>query len=163
VEIDYHLEVACVIGRQGRDLTAGQAGAVVFGYTLMNDWSCHAGHRSGGGQPRTERFATSLGPCIVTADEFDPRHGRLLARVNGEIWSEGRLDQALATLPELVAQISRTQTLYPGDIVGSGTFPGGCALDLGRRVPADALVELEAQGIGVLGNRVGAPPVGRAA
>jgi 2-keto-4-pentenoate hydratase/2-oxohepta-3-ene-1,7-dioic acid hydratase in catechol pathway len=160
-EIDYHLEVACVIARQGRDLTALQAGSVLFGYTLMNDWSCRAG--SGKGQHRSERFATSLGPCIVTADEFDPRRGRLLARVNGEVWSQGGLDEALATFPELVAQISRTQTLYPGDIVGSGTFPGGCALDLGLRVPEGAVVELEAEGIGVLRNRLGAPPVGRAA
>jgi 2-keto-4-pentenoate hydratase/2-oxohepta-3-ene-1,7-dioic acid hydratase in catechol pathway len=99
----------------------------------------------------------------VTADEFDPRHGRLLARVDGEVWSQGRLDAALATFPQLVSELSRNQTLYPGDIVGSGTFPGGCALDLGRRVPAGAVVELEAEGIGVLRNRVGAPPMGRAA
>jgi hypothetical protein len=160
-EIDYHLELACVIGRQGRDLTASQAASVLFGYTLMNDWSCESG--SGTGLPRSERFATSLGPCIVTADEFDPRRGRLVARVNGEVWSRGRLDQALATFPQLVAQISQSQTLYPGDIVGSGTFPGGCALDLGLRVPESAVVELEAEGIGVLRNRLGAPPVGRAA
>jgi 2-keto-4-pentenoate hydratase/2-oxohepta-3-ene-1,7-dioic acid hydratase in catechol pathway len=162
-EIDYHLEVACVIGRQGRNLTPRQAASVVFGYTLMNDWSCHAGSGLSEGDLRTERFATSLGPCIVTEDEFDPRRGRLLARVNGDIWSEGRLDEAMGTLPELVAQISQAQTLYPGDIVGSGTFQGGCALDLGLQVPAGALVELEAEGIGVLRNRVGAPPVGRAA
>ena len=66
-------------------------------------------------------------------------------------------------MAQLVAQISQTQTLYPGDIVGSGTFPGGCALDLGMRVPESAVVELEAEGIGVLRNRLGAPPVGRAA
>jgi 2-keto-4-pentenoate hydratase/2-oxohepta-3-ene-1,7-dioic acid hydratase in catechol pathway len=160
-EIDYHLEVACVIGRQGRDLTTSQAASVLFGYTLMNDWSCQGG--SGNGPPRIERFATSLGPCIVTADEFDPRRGRLVARVNGEVWSQGRLDEALATFPQLVAEISRSQTLYPGDIVGSGTFRGGCALDLGMRVPQSAVVELEAEGIGVLRNRLGAPPVGRAA
>src|SRR5439155_15271395 len=105
-----------------------------FGYTLMNDWSCQAVAEHGG--PRNQRFATSLGPCIVTADEFDPRHGLLVARVDGEVWSQGRLDEALATFPELIAELSRTQTLYPGDIVGSGTFPGGCAVDLGLRVPA---------------------------
>jgi 2-keto-4-pentenoate hydratase/2-oxohepta-3-ene-1,7-dioic acid hydratase in catechol pathway len=159
--VDYHLEVACVIGRQGRDLTPAQAASLVFGFTLMNDWSCDGGAAMGGAKSR--RFATSLGPCIVTADEFDPRRGRLLARVNGEVWSQGRLDQAMATFPDLIADISKDQTLYPGDIVGSGTFAGGCALDLGLRVPSGALVELEAEGIGVLRNRVGAPPVGRAA
>jgi 2-keto-4-pentenoate hydratase/2-oxohepta-3-ene-1,7-dioic acid hydratase in catechol pathway len=160
-EIDYSLEVACVIGQQGRDLTPQQAASVLFGYTLMNDWSGRAGAEGEGG--RNERFATSLGPCIVTSDEFDARRGRLVARVNGEIWSHGRLDRALATFPELVAEISRSQTLYPGDIVGSGAFPGACALDLGLHVPSGAMVELEAEGIGRLRNQVGAPPVGRAA
>jgi 2-keto-4-pentenoate hydratase/2-oxohepta-3-ene-1,7-dioic acid hydratase in catechol pathway len=161
-DIDYHLEIACVIGRQGRDLTAKQAAAAVFGYTIMNDWSCRVA-TADGGEPRVDRFATSLGPCIVTPDEFDGQRGRLVARVDGQIWSRGKLDGALATFPDLVAALSRQQTLYPGDIVGSGTFPGGCALDLGLRVPAGAVVELEAQGIGVLRNRIGAPPVGRAA
>jgi 2-keto-4-pentenoate hydratase/2-oxohepta-3-ene-1,7-dioic acid hydratase in catechol pathway len=154
-EVDYHLEVACVIGRQGRDLTPAQAESLLFGYTIMNDWSCQGGSETG--EPRSERFATSLGPCIVTADEFDPGHGRLMARVDGEVWSRGRLDQAVASFPELVAALSKDQTLYPGDIVGSGTFPGGCALDLGLRVPAEAVVELEADGIGVLRNRVRRP------
>lgn len=162
-ELDYHLEIGCVIGRQGRAVTPMQARSLLFGYTLMNDWSCQAASPGRDDEVRTERFATSLGPCIVTHDEFDPRHGRLQARVNGEVWSEGQLDQALATFPELVAEISQTQTLYPGDIVGSGTFSGGCAADLGLRVPAGAFVELEAEGIGVLRNQVGAPTVGRAA
>ena len=156
-EVDYHFELACVIGRPGRDLTPAQAASILFGYTIMNDWA------SLSAEGRAERFATSLGPCIVTADEFDPSRGRLLAKVNGEVWSHGRLDRALATFPDLIADISREQTLYPGDIVGSGTFEGGCASDLGLRVPAGAVVELQAEGIGVLRNQLGAPPVGRAA
>jgi 2-keto-4-pentenoate hydratase/2-oxohepta-3-ene-1,7-dioic acid hydratase in catechol pathway len=162
-EIDYHLEVACVIGRQGRAVTPMQAGSLVFGYTLMNDWSCQAVSPGRKGAVRTERFATSLGPCIVTHDEFDPRRGRLSARVNGEVWSHGRLDGAISSFPALIAGISQVQTLYPGDIVSSGTFSGGCAADVGLKVPAGAVVELEAEGIGVLRNQVGAPPVGRAA
>lgn len=164
--VDYHLEVACVIGKPARDLSSHQAAAVVFGYTLMNDWSAQAGPTSRirrGRKPRIERFATSLGPCIVTPDEFDPTTGRLVARVDGEVWSVGSLSQALGSFPDLIAELSESQTLYPGDIVGSGTFPGGCALDLGLRLKVGSVVELEAEGIGVLRNFVGAPPVGRAA
>ena len=163
-QVDYHLEVACVIGRSVRDLSPEQAAAAVFGYTLMNDWSSHAEHGRGRARrPLVERFATSLGPCIVTSDEFDPTKGRLIARVDGEVWSMGSLGLALGTFPDLIAKLSRSQTLYPGDIVGSGTFQGGCALDLGLQLEAGSVVELEAEGIGVLRNPVGAPPVGQAA
>jgi 2-keto-4-pentenoate hydratase/2-oxohepta-3-ene-1,7-dioic acid hydratase in catechol pathway len=164
-QVDYHLEVACVIGRSARDVTPVQAADVVFGYTLMNDWSAHVARpeRSRKARPQVERFATSLGPCIVTQDEFDPTKGRLIARVDGKVWSMGSLGLAVGTFPELIAELSRSQTLYPGDIVGSGTFQGGCALDLGLRLEAGSVVELEAEGIGVLRNPVGAPPVGQAA
>ena len=156
-EVDYHLEVACVIAKAGRDLSADQAASTIFGYTLMNDWSSQGVAPSGRGRPRVERFATSLGPCIVTADEFDPSRGRLTARVDGDLWSSGSLGQAVGTFPQLIAELSRSQRLYPGDIVGSGTFPGGCALDLGLRLEAGSVVELEADGIGVLRNRLAGP------
>ena len=154
-----------MIGRSGRDLSPEQAADLVFGYTLMNDWSAHARHGKGrrARSPGIERFATSLGPCIVTPDQFDPTSGRLIARVDGEVWSMGSLGLALGTFPDLIAELSKSQTLYPGDIVGSGTFQGGCALDLGLQLEAGSVVELEAEGIGVLRNPVGAPPVGRAA
>src|SRR5436190_20514361 len=142
-EVDYHVEVACVIGKPGRDLSPKLAATIVFGYTLMNDWSARSGPRTDGGRrrrPREDRFATSLGPCIVTADEFDPTRGLLQARVNGDLWSTGDLGQARATFPELIAELSRSQPLFPGDIVGSGTYPGGCAADLGLRLRAGSLV-----------------------
>jgi 2-keto-4-pentenoate hydratase/2-oxohepta-3-ene-1,7-dioic acid hydratase in catechol pathway len=94
---------------------------------------------------------------VVTADEFDPARGRLVARVDGEVWSEGDLGSAQGTFPQLLAQFSGQQDMYPGDVLGSGTFPGGCAMDLGLALRPGMVVELEAEGIGALRNRVGFP------
>ena len=159
-EVDYQVEVACIVGQFCRDVSLDQAPELIFGYTLMNDWAARTGRitRSGRrGRPRVDRFATSLGPCIVTVDEFDPARGTLVARVDGEVWSEGELGSAQGTFPQLLAQFSAQQDMYPGDVLGSGTFPGGCAMDLGLTLRPGAMVELEAEGIGALRNRVGFP------
>jgi 2-keto-4-pentenoate hydratase/2-oxohepta-3-ene-1,7-dioic acid hydratase in catechol pathway len=161
-ELDYELEVACVLGGQGRDLDEDGARALIFGYTLMNDWSARDIQRkemaSRLGPAKGKDFATSLGPCIVTADELDPTALRLVARVDGEVWSEGDLGGARWTFPQMIAHVSQGEDVWPGDVYGSGTFGGGCGLDLGKFLWPGAVVELEADPIGVLGNRVGPKP-----
>jgi 2-keto-4-pentenoate hydratase/2-oxohepta-3-ene-1,7-dioic acid hydratase in catechol pathway len=158
-ELDYELEVAAILGGRGRDLDAGRAAQLVFGYTLMNDWSARDVQRKEMavrlGPAKGKDFATSLGPCIVTADELDPSTLRLTARVDGETWSDGSLGQAHWTFPQMIAHVSEGEDVWPGDVYGSGTFAGGCGLDLGRFLWPGAIVELEAEGIGVLRNRVG--------
>jgi 2-keto-4-pentenoate hydratase/2-oxohepta-3-ene-1,7-dioic acid hydratase in catechol pathway len=161
-ELDYELEVACVLAGRGRDLDEDQAGALVFGYTLMNDWSARDIQRKEMaarlGPAKGKDFATSLGPCIVTADEVDPRRLDLVARVDGEVWSEGSLAGARWTFPQMIAHVSQGEDVWPGDVYGSGTFGGGCGLDLGKFLWPGAVVELEADRIGVLRNRVGPKP-----
>jgi 2-keto-4-pentenoate hydratase/2-oxohepta-3-ene-1,7-dioic acid hydratase in catechol pathway len=158
-ELDYELEVACILGGRGRDLSERDAGAIVFGYTLMNDWSARDIQRKEMavrlGPAKGKDFATSLGPCIVTADELDPSTLRLTARVDGEVWSEGSLGDAHWTFPQMIAHVSRDEDVWPGDLYGSGTFGGGCGLDLGRFLEPGQVVELEADGIGILRNTVG--------
>jgi 2-keto-4-pentenoate hydratase/2-oxohepta-3-ene-1,7-dioic acid hydratase in catechol pathway len=158
-EVDYQVEVACIVGQFCRALGPDEAAEVIFGYTLMNDWAARTatGSRGGRSRPRVERFATSLGPCVVTADEFDPTEGKLVARVDGEVWSEGDLSSAQGTFPQLLAQFSENRDMYPGDVLGSGTFLGGCAVDLGLTLHPGAVVELETEGLGRLRNRVGFP------
>lgn len=162
-ELDYELEVASVLGGRGRDLDEDDAGALVFGYTLMNDWSARDIQRKEMaarlGPAKGKDFATSLGPCIVTRDELDPRRLNLVARVDGEVWSEGSLGGARWTFPQMIAHVSQGEDVWPGDVYGSGTFGGGCGLDLGKLLWPGAVVELEAEGIGVLRNRVGRKPV----
>jgi 2-keto-4-pentenoate hydratase/2-oxohepta-3-ene-1,7-dioic acid hydratase in catechol pathway len=160
-ELDYELEVAAVIGRAGRDLDPDGARKTIFGYTLMNDWTARDAERedlAGGlGPARSKGFATSLGPCVVTADELEPRRLALAVRVDGETWGEGTLLTARWTFPEMIAHASLGQDVLPGDVFGSGPFHGGTGRDLGRTVPAGAVVELEADGIGILRNPVSRP------
>jgi 2-keto-4-pentenoate hydratase/2-oxohepta-3-ene-1,7-dioic acid hydratase in catechol pathway len=161
-ELDFELEVACILGGRGRDLDAGRAAELIFGYTVMNDWSARDIQRAEMalrlGPAKAKDFATSLGPCIVTADELDPRALRLSARVDGEVWAKGSLANARWTFPQMIAHVSQGEDVWPGDVYGSGTFAGGCGLDLGRLLWPGVVVELEADGIGVLRNRVGPKP-----
>jgi 2-keto-4-pentenoate hydratase/2-oxohepta-3-ene-1,7-dioic acid hydratase in catechol pathway len=160
-ELDYELEIACVIGKRGRDLSADAAAGIIFGYTLMNDWSARDVQRTEMqaclGPAKSRDFATSLGPCVVTADEIDPSDLPLVARVDGEVWSEGNLRDAYWTFPQMIAHVSRGEDVWTGDLYGSGTFGGGCGMDLERRLEPGQVVELEAQGIGVLRTRVAKP------
>jgi 2-keto-4-pentenoate hydratase/2-oxohepta-3-ene-1,7-dioic acid hydratase in catechol pathway len=157
-ELDYELEVAAVVGARGRDLDEDAAARFIFAYTLMNDWSARDIQRKEMavrlGPGKGKDFATSLGPCLVTADELEPSALTLEARVDGEVWSRGSLGEARWTFPQMIAHVSQGEDVWPGDVYGSGTFGGGCGLDLGRFLWPGAVVELEAGPIGVLRNRV---------
>jgi hypothetical protein len=155
------LEVACIVGRRGRRMSRATAASAIFGYTLMGDWSAWAGgkRRGGSGKARVpSEFAISLGPCVVTPDEFDPSGVRLVARIGGEVWSEGSLDGAGPSFPEIIAEVSRTEEVLPGEVYGSAAFGFGYRIDPGRALRPGAVVELEAEGIGTLSNRV-RPPI----
>lgn len=170
-QLDYELEVACVIGREGRNIDPDDAYEYIAGFTIMNDWSARdvqAEEMSVGlGPAKGKDFATSLGPYIVTLDELedyandDGDHWRLemIARVNGREYSRGNLADMHYTWGQLIAHASRDVTLYPGDVLGSGTVGSGCILELtpeavGGWLEPDDVVELEVAGLGVLKNRI---------
>jgi fumarylacetoacetate (FAA) hydrolase len=152
-ELDYELEAAAVIGAEGK----------IGGFTIMNDWSARDLQRKemkvGLGPAKGKDFATSLGPVVVTPDDFDGRSGVMVARVNGEERSRGELADMSFSWEDLVAQAARNTRLRPGDILGSGTVGTGCILEHGdgRWLRPGDVVELEIEGIGVLRNRVGQP------
>jgi fumarylacetoacetate (FAA) hydrolase len=149
-QLDYELEVAAVIGRGGR----------IAGFTVMNDWSARdiqlKEMRVGLGPAKAKDFATSMGPVLVTADEFDGTHAVMTARVNGEERSRGDLADIHYSWAEILAHAARNTTLYPGDVIGSGTVGSGSILEHGdgRWLTRGDVVELEIEGIGVLRNRV---------
>jgi 2-keto-4-pentenoate hydratase/2-oxohepta-3-ene-1,7-dioic acid hydratase in catechol pathway len=96
-----------------------------------------------------------LGPCIVTADELDGTNVQMTVRVNGETWGKDSSASMHHTFADLIAYASQDQTIYPGELFGSGTAAGGSGLELDRWLRPGDIVELEVEGIGVLRNRVG--------
>jgi 2-keto-4-pentenoate hydratase/2-oxohepta-3-ene-1,7-dioic acid hydratase in catechol pathway len=177
-ELDYELEVACVLSAGGRDVGVEEAHQLVAGFTIMNDWSARDVQRRemrlSMGPVKGKDFATSLGPWLVTADEFAPNGLRAVppaamhARVNGVEYTRSNLDTVWWSFAEMISYASESAPLRRGDVLGSGTCGTGCILELALvhgaakypyLSPGDE-VELEVDGLGVLANRVvagGAP------
>lgn len=173
-QLDYELELACVIGRQCRDLPDDdRALDAVAGFTILNDWSARdlqaIEMKAGLGPSKGKDFATSLGPGLVGLDELretyrDGRfHLEMTATVNGRELSRGNAGSMYWTWPQILAHASRDATLREGDVIGSGTVGGGCILELtpeatgGWLRPGD-VVELSVERLGTLRNRVAAHP-----
>ena len=157
-QMDYELELACIIGKEGIDITEEEAPGYIGGYAIMNDWSARdiqfQESSVGLGPSKGKDFATSVGPWLVTPDEFNPEDARMTARINGELWSDGNIGQIHWSFPKMIVHTSMDETVYPGDILGSGTVGGGCGVELDRWLHSGDVVELEVEGIGVLRNRV---------
>jgi 2-keto-4-pentenoate hydratase/2-oxohepta-3-ene-1,7-dioic acid hydratase in catechol pathway len=161
-KLDFELEVGAIIARRVWKATVEEAERAIAGYTVFNDWSARdiqfREMEVSLGPGLGKDFASSIGPCITTPDEFDIGTARMAARVNGETWAEGGLGSMLYTFPQVIAHLSQEQPLLPGDLLGSGTVGRGCGLELDRWIEPGDVVELEVQGIGILRNPVGARP-----
>jgi 2-keto-4-pentenoate hydratase/2-oxohepta-3-ene-1,7-dioic acid hydratase in catechol pathway len=176
--LDFELEVAAVIGKEGRDLTPEQAREHIVGYTVFNDWSARdlqsAEMRVGLGPCKGKDTAATLGPHLVTADELEPFRDQdgflrlaLTAEINGEVVGKDLLSNMSWTFEEMVAYASRGTVVRPGDVLGSGTCGnGGCLAELwGVRGTQDPpplkpgdTVTLTVEGIGTVSNTVVAGP-----
>jgi fumarylacetoacetate (FAA) hydrolase len=168
--LDYELEVACVIGKPGRDIPADKAEEHIFGYMIYNDWSARDVQRQemavGLGPAKAKDFANSFGPYLVTPDELADRHtGRpgvydleMVARVNGVERSRGNWKDLYWSFGQMIERASQDVTLQPGDVIGSGTVGTGCLLELtkgqGPWLQPGDVVELEIERLGVLRNIV---------
>jgi 2-keto-4-pentenoate hydratase/2-oxohepta-3-ene-1,7-dioic acid hydratase in catechol pathway len=159
--MDFELEIAAVIGKNGKDIAPDKAMEHIFGFTIFNDFSARdAQYVEMAGQlgpAKGKDFDTgnALGPWIVTADEIgDPHALAMEARVNGERWGGGNSRDMHHKWPAILAHISNSETLYAGEAIGSGTVGTGCGLELGKQLKHGDVVELEIEKIGVLRNRV---------
>ncbi|OZC53649.1 hydroxylase [Rhodococcus sp. 06-621-2] len=175
--LDFEMEVAAVVCKSGSSLTVGDARNHIFGYTILNDWSARDIQRREMqvllGPAKGKDFANTLGPWIVTADEFDDRRDgdgfidvACSVTVNGDEIGHDSLANMGWTFESLVAYASRDSWVHPGDVLGSGTTGnGGCLAELwGRRgeqtpppLQAGDVVTITVEGIGSLTNTVGEP------
>jgi 2-keto-4-pentenoate hydratase/2-oxohepta-3-ene-1,7-dioic acid hydratase in catechol pathway len=159
-KLDYELEFAAIIGKKGTNIPAGKAHEYIMGYTVFNDISIRDYQRkdmsTSLGPSKCKNFTNGniVGPCITTSDELDPADIRLQARVNGEVWSDSRSTDMYYSFARLIEFISKEETLYPGEIICSGTMAFGCGLELNRFLKPDDIIELEVEGIGILRNKI---------
>ncbi len=151
--LEYEPKVAAVLGLEARRITPADVAAHVFGYTLVNDW--RARDASGAPMETADGLPISIGPCVVTVDELEPQTMFLQVKVNGEEVAKGNLNGAAWNLARLIAGASELGRLERGDAFALGPFVREEA-DPGRQLWPGATVELAAEGIGTLRNRVGA-------
>jgi len=159
--MDFELEFACYIGRKAKDVPRDKAREHIVGYTIFNDMSARDTQavEMGGmlGPAKSKDFDTGnvMGPCLVTADELpDPYDLTMIARVNGEEWGRGSTRDMRWQFEDLIEHISRSETLYPGEVLGSGTVGNGCGLEQSRYLKPNDVIELEVEGIGTLRSRI---------
>ncbi len=132
-KLDYEVELAVIIKSHLRNATAEQARDAIAAYTLMCDDSERANQLEHGGQwtkgKSYDTFAP-FGPCLITADELaDAADIPLELSVNGEPRQRGNTSDLIMSVPELVAYVSRFMTLWPGDVIATGT-PGGVGMGM---------------------------------
>lgn len=160
-QLDHELELAAIIGKPGRDIAAANALDHVFGWTLWNDLSARDVQSRelrvalGPGKGKDWDGSNVLGPCIVTADELDGTNVALEVRVNGERWGGDTTANMHHSFADLIAYASMDQVLHPGEVLGSGTATGGSGIEFDRWLHPGDVIELEAEGIGILRNRIG--------
>ncbi len=168
-QLDFELEIAAVIGKEGRNIPEADAWQHVAGLTILNDWSARDLQQRemsvGLGPAKAKDFATTIGPVLVTLDELqsflrdDRHHLAATVMVNDELVAETSAGANHWTVPQMIAYASRQTRLEPGDLIGLGTMARGCLLELGETVhrwlePGDE-VTLAVEGIGRLRSLIG--------
>ncbi|MCC7400933.1 MAG: fumarylacetoacetate hydrolase family protein [Chitinophagaceae bacterium] len=182
-KLDFELEAAIVICKQGRNIRAEEADQYIGGLMIMNDWSARRLQMEemllNLGPAKGKDFATSLGPWLVTLDELEDLvvpakenhvgkswNLKMKCRVNGVQVSEGNLADMNWTFAEIIERASYGVTLQPGDVIGSGTVGTGCFLELNgtgklndpdyteQWLQPNDVVEMEIDRLGILNNTI---------
>lgn len=157
-KVDFEAELAVVIGRRAKGVPRGRAFDYVLGYTNFNDVSARDFQFADGQWVRGKSCDTfaPMGQYIATTDEVpDPHNLSIKFRLNGQTLQDSNTGQLIFGVPELIAFISETITLEPGDVIATGTPPG---VGFARKPPvflrAGDLMEVEVEGLGVLQNPI---------
>ena len=155
-QIDYEAELAVVIGKGGKNITRADAMGHVFGYTVVNDVTARDVQMRHQQWDMGKSFDTfcPMGPWIVTADQLDGTRTRVRCWVNGELRQDGPTENLIFDIPTLIETISRGITLYPGDVIATGTPAGvGLGMKPPRFLAAGDVVRVEIDGIGAIENQ----------
>lgn len=183
-QLDFELEAAIVIGKEGRNIEAKEAYEYIAGYMIMNDFSARVLQmeemKLNLGPAKGKDFATSIGPWLVTPDELEPYkietefgnkyNLRMTAKHNGKQISDGNMKDMNWTFAEIIERAAYGVRLFPGDVIGSGTVGTGCYLELNGTWAIEARekgkdfkpiwlqdgdeIELEITALGVLKNTI---------
>ena len=174
VKLDYELEIAAIIGRKGKNISVTEADDYIIGYTIMNDLSARALQKEemklSLGPAKGKDFLTTLGPYIATKDELkdkliqsndgDRYDLNMKAYLNGKLLSQDNFKNITWTFAQIISRISNGTTIYPGDVIGSGTCATGCLLELNQTHNTDIWlkdgdeIELEVDRLGSLVNTI---------
>jgi 2-keto-4-pentenoate hydratase/2-oxohepta-3-ene-1,7-dioic acid hydratase in catechol pathway len=159
--MDYELEFGIVTRNKGANIPASKAKDHIFGYTIFNDFSARDAQRIemegrlGPAKGKSFDGGNVMGPWIVTPDEIgDPYKLKVEARVNGKMRSQGVTEGMLFSFEEIIAHVTKDETLMPGEFIGSGTVGNGCGVELGWFLEHGDTIELDVEKIGVLKNKV---------
>lgn len=158
-ELDYEVELAVIIGKEGIDIKKEDAYDYVFGYTIMNDVSARDLQQRHGGQwfrGKSIDSFTPLGPCIVYKDEIKPPiELNVLSKVNGEVRQSSNTKHFIFDIPTIISDLSAGMTLKPGDIIATGTPSGvGMGFKPPKYLKSGDKVECTIEKIGTLVNIV---------
>ena len=155
-KIDYEAELAVVIGKGGCNISRAEAMGHVAAYTVVNDVTARDVQMRHQQWDLGKSFDTfcPMGPWLVTADELDGRKTRVRCWVNGELRQDGNTEDLIFDIPTLIETCSRGITLYPGDVIATGTPAGvGQGLTPPRFLKHGDVVRVEIDGIGRIENR----------
>ena len=173
-KLDFELEVAIIIGTEGMNIKASDADQYIFGYTVLNDWSARGLQmkemKLNLGPAKGKDFASSIGPHITTLDTLNEyridSNGEskydipLTASVNGIQVSQDNLKNMTWSFAKIIERASYGTTLFPGDVIGSGTCGTGCFLELNGSTDKKQwlqdgdVVEIDAGILGKLSNKI---------
>lgn len=159
--MDFELEFGVYIGKRGKNISASEAKDYIFGYTIFNDFSARDQQviemqgRLGPTKGKSFDMGNAMGPWIVTPDELgDPEKMNVEVRVNGEVWAKNSTADMLHNFEKMIEHISKDETLYPGEFIGSGTVGNCCGLEQDRFLSDGDTIELYVDRIGTLRNKV---------
>ena len=172
--LDYELEIAAIIGKEGHDIKVEDADQYILGFTIMNDLSAREIQKKemkmSLGPVKGKDFSTCLGPYITTKDELEEyvindKNGskynlKMQAHLNDRLISEDNFKNITWTFAQIISQISKGVTIYPGDVIGSGTCATGCLLELNQTNNTDIwlqdgdIISLSVEGLGTLTNKI---------